>query len=105
VCPQQQKFESFVAPAGSTVYVSDRVSARTEGTQRVISVHGVVFAHYDLADRVAEAYAMIMLCEKSVVPAEGGLDESVQVVDFNGKGGTRTLDPGIMRKETAEKGA
>jgi hypothetical protein len=63
VCPQQQKFESFVAPAGSTVYVSDRVSVRTEGTQRVISVHGVVFAHYELADRVAEAYAMIMLCE------------------------------------------
>jgi hypothetical protein len=52
-----------VAPAGSTVYVSDRVSVRTEGTQRVISVHGVVFAHYELADRVAEAYAMIMLCE------------------------------------------
>jgi DNA-binding NarL/FixJ family response regulator len=63
VCPQQQQFEPFVAPAGSTVYVSDRVSVRTEGTQRVISVHGVVFAHYDLADRVAEAYAMIMLCE------------------------------------------
>ncbi|MDB6106909.1 MAG: hypothetical protein JWO52_6908 [Gammaproteobacteria bacterium] len=52
-----------MAPAGSTVYVSGRVSVRTEGTQRVISVHGVVFAHYELADRVAEAYAMIMLCE------------------------------------------
>lgn len=63
MCPQQQQFEPFVTPAGSTVYVSDRVSVRTEGTQRVISVHGVVFAHYELADRVAEAYAMIMLHE------------------------------------------
>jgi len=45
------------------VYVSDRVSFRTEGTQRVISVHGVVFAHYAMEDRVAEAYAMIGLFE------------------------------------------
>ena len=28
-----------------------RVSYRTEGTERVISVHGVVFAHYDTQDR------------------------------------------------------
>ena len=52
-----------MALAGSTVYVSDRVCVRTGGTQRVISVRGVVFAHYELADRVAEAYSMIMLCE------------------------------------------
>jgi DNA-binding NarL/FixJ family response regulator len=29
----------------------------------VICVHGVVFAHYETADRAAEAYAMITLCE------------------------------------------
>jgi prepilin-type processing-associated H-X9-DG protein len=29
----------------------------------VISVHGVVFAHYSVGDRAAEAYAMIALCE------------------------------------------
>jgi hypothetical protein len=46
VCPQQEEFESFAAAPGSTVYVSEQVSFRTEGTQRVICVHGVVFAHY-----------------------------------------------------------
>ncbi len=45
------------------MYVNDRVSFRTEGTQRVISVHGVVFAHYSVEDRAAEAYAMIALWE------------------------------------------
>jgi len=39
------------------------VSFRTEGTQRVISVHGVVFAHYSVEDQAAEAYAMITLWE------------------------------------------
>lgn len=63
MCPQQQQFGSFSAPSGSTVYVSDGVSLRTEGKQRVICVHGVVFAHYEVADRAAEAYAMITLCE------------------------------------------
>jgi Helix-turn-helix domain len=29
----------------------------------VISVHGVVYEHYDVGDRVAESYAMIKLCE------------------------------------------
>jgi transposase len=45
------------------VYVNDRVSFRTEGTERVISVHGVVFAHYNVEDRAAEAYAMVTLWE------------------------------------------
>jgi transposase len=39
------------------------VSFRTEETQRVISVHGVVFAHYNVEDRAAEAYAMTTLWE------------------------------------------
>src|SRR5712692_11009837 len=50
-------------PPSGTVYVNDHVSFRTEGTQRVISVHGVVFAHYGVKDRAAEAYAMITLWE------------------------------------------
>ena len=45
------------------VYVNDQVSFRTEGTRRVISVHGVIFAHYSVADRAAEAYAMVTLWE------------------------------------------
>ena len=45
------------------VYVNDQVSFRTEGSQRVISVHGVVFAHYSVEDRAAESYAMLTLWE------------------------------------------
>ncbi len=61
--PEQKELLSIPPPPDSAIYVSDQVSFRTEGTQRVISVHGVVFAHYDLEDRAAEAYAMITLTE------------------------------------------
>src|SRR5712691_1275180 len=61
--PQQKHLLSFPPSADGSVYVSVRVSFRTEGTQCVISVHGVVFAHYAVEDRVAEAYAMIGLFE------------------------------------------
>src|SRR6266571_8193610 len=63
MCPQQKEFLSLPPPSSHTVFVSDRVSFRTEEAQRVISVHGVVFAHYDIGDRAAEAYAMITLFE------------------------------------------
>lgn len=63
MCAQQEEFEAFSAPVGGTIYVSDGVCFRTESTHRVISVHGVVFAHYEVTDRSAEAYAMISLCE------------------------------------------
>ena len=53
---EQKKLLSFPSPPSGTVYVNDRVSFRTEGTERVISVHGVVFAHYDIGDRAAETY-------------------------------------------------
>ena len=71
MCPQQEEFESFAAAPGSTVYVSERVSFRTEGTQRVICVHGVVFAHYKVGDRAAETYAMITLCESGYASQTG----------------------------------
>lgn len=60
---QQQELLSCPPPPSGTVFVNDRVSFRTEGTQRVISVHGVVFAHFSVEDRAAEAYAMITLWE------------------------------------------
>jgi hypothetical protein len=63
VPPQQQELLPCPPPPSGTVYVNDRVSFRTSGTQRVISVHGVVFAHYSVEDRAAEAYAMITLWE------------------------------------------
>jgi transposase len=61
--PQQKELLSLPPPPSGTGHVNDRVSFRTEGTQRVISVHGVVFAHYSVEDRAAEAYAMITLWE------------------------------------------
>ena len=61
--PQQKELLSCPPPPSGTIYVNDRVCFRTEGTQRVISVHGVVFAHYSVEDRAAEAYAMITLWE------------------------------------------
>ena len=60
---RQREHLGVPPPASGTVFVNDRVSFRTEGTARVISVHGVVFAHYDRSDRVAEAYAMVTLVE------------------------------------------
>jgi len=63
VPPQQKELLSCPPLPSGTVYVNDRVSFRTEETQRVISVHGVVFAHYSVQDRAAEAYAMITLWE------------------------------------------
>jgi len=48
-------------PPPGVVFVNDRVNIQTEGTHRVVSVHGVVLAHYDVSDRAAEAYAMITL--------------------------------------------
>lgn len=45
------------------VFVNDRVSLQTEADQRVILVHGVVYAHYSQEDRLAEAYALGTLFE------------------------------------------
>jgi transposase len=59
----QKKLLSFPPPPPGTVFVNEHVSIRTEGSYRVVSVHGVVFAHYDVADRAAEAYTMVNLFE------------------------------------------
>jgi hypothetical protein len=59
---QKQLLPSPPPPQGITI-VNDHVLFRTEGTRRVISVQGVVFAHYDVTDRAAEAYAMVTLFE------------------------------------------
>ena len=45
------------------VVVNDRVSFTTEGSERVVSVHGIIFAHFDITDRPAVAYAMVSLIE------------------------------------------
>src|SRR3989442_7044718 len=60
---EQKELLSFPPLPSGTVYVNDHVGFRTEGTERVISVHGVVFAHYAIGDRAAEAYTMVTLWE------------------------------------------
>jgi len=60
---EQKELLSVPPPPSGTVYVNDHVCFRTEGTERVITVHGVVFAHYDIGDRAAETYTMVTLWE------------------------------------------
>jgi DNA-binding CsgD family transcriptional regulator len=61
--PDREELFTRPVPISGTVFVNDRVCVQTEGDQRVISVHGVVFSHYSLKDRAAEAYAMVLLFE------------------------------------------
>jgi hypothetical protein len=59
--PEQRiLLDSCVAPAG-VVIINDRVSIHTQGVCRVVLVHGVIVAHYDINDRAAEEYAMLTL--------------------------------------------
>src|SRR5216684_54457 len=51
------------SPVPQMMFVNDRVSFQTEGNQRVILVHGVVYSHYSREDRTAEAYALVSLYE------------------------------------------
>jgi DNA-binding NarL/FixJ family response regulator len=62
MAPRQQGLLDYSAPAGpGVVIVDDRVSIRNEGPHRVVVVHGVVFAHYDVHDGAVEAYTMVAL--------------------------------------------
>jgi hypothetical protein len=61
--PPQRKLFVRPAPSSDTVVVNDRVCFQTEEKQRVVFVHGVIFSHYAIEDRTAEAYAMVLLFE------------------------------------------
>src|SRR5260221_3760813 len=61
--PYEDELFTHPTEISSTVVVNDRVCIQTEEDQRVISVHGVVFSHYSIEDRTAEAYAMVLLFE------------------------------------------
>ncbi len=50
--------------AESTAFISARARLQTCDGHRVVSVCGVVLAHYALGDRMAEAHAMVMLVEQ-----------------------------------------
>ncbi len=61
--PYEVELFTYATEISGTVFVNDRVCVQTEEDQRVISVHGVVFSHYSIKDRAAEAYAMVLLFE------------------------------------------
>jgi len=61
--PVQEDLIQFAPPPSGIVLVNHHVYFSTEETERVIFVHGVAFAHYDVSDRAAEAYAMVSLFE------------------------------------------
>lgn len=61
--PEQKSLIQLGPPDPAFVLVNDRVFLTAEGSERVVSVHAVIFAHYDINDRPAAAYAMVSLIE------------------------------------------
>ena len=61
--PDQEQLFTDPSPGSNTVFVNERVSFQTENHQRLILVQGVVFSHYSLHDRAAEAYSLVKLFE------------------------------------------
>ncbi len=61
--PEQQILLEFCPPPGGIIIVNDRVCFHSEGLRRVVLVHGVIVAHYDMRDRAAEEYAMLTLLD------------------------------------------
>ena len=53
-----------VGPEAGTTVVNERVTLRTSEGHRVVSVDGLLYHHYELGDRTAESYAMVMLVER-----------------------------------------
>jgi transposase len=64
VAPQNQElFLDFHNPKGLRV-INDRCLVRTQEGRRVVIVSGIILAQYAVADKMAEAYAMISLVEQ-----------------------------------------
>src|SRR5260370_5087239 len=61
--PRQKELFPRPAPTPGIIFVNDRVCVETEQGQRVLFVHGIVFSHYSIKDRSAEAYSMVQLFE------------------------------------------
>ena len=47
-----------------TIVINEKCLLRTQSAHRVVVVCGLVLAHYDLADTMSEAYAMVSLVEQ-----------------------------------------
>ena len=75
--PQQPELLPAPVPLPGSAMVNHHVCVQTEGDQRAILVHGIVFSHYSIQDRAAEAYAMVSLFES------GYADQNDPVVRTN----------------------
>ena len=49
---------------GSNVFINERCRLQTQDGYRVVSIHGMVLAHYAVGDRMGEAYAMVSLVDQ-----------------------------------------
>ena len=85
-------------PESGLVLVNDRVTVRTQGIFRVVTVDGLTIYHYPLTDRMAEACAMVMLVEaghadqNDVARAFGCTDRTLRrLQERNTAGGLATL--------------
>jgi hypothetical protein len=62
--PVQRGLFADDEPEEGLVVVNERAIVRTQDGHRVVSVAGVVLAHYAVGDRMAEAYAMVSLVDQ-----------------------------------------
>ena len=60
----QRELFPHATPQAGTVIVNERVRFRTAEDARVVCVDGIILHHYRVGDRMAEAYAMVMLVEQ-----------------------------------------
>jgi len=60
---QQRRLIEFSSPPPGNVVLNNRVSIRTEGSQRAVFLQGLVLMHYYVNDHAAEECAMVTLFE------------------------------------------
>lgn len=77
---EQKTLIRFVPPEPGFVVINDHASFTTEGSERVVSVHGLIFAHFDITDRPAAAYAMVSLIEAGYA-SQAEISRAFQVSD------------------------
>ncbi|HSW40734.1 MAG TPA: hypothetical protein VLL97_14725 [Acidobacteriota bacterium] len=110
MAPEQKTLICFDTPHPGFVIINDRVSFTTEGTERVVSVHGLIFAHFDISDHPAAAYAMVSLIEAGYA-SQAEVARAFQVSDRTIRRYQERLEKGglteIARPEgrPAEKGS
>lgn len=63
---QPELFPDDPHPSDDTIFINERCRLRTSGGYRVVSVSGIVVAHYAAGDRLGEAHAMVSLVDQGL---------------------------------------